>query len=184
MQADAVDRIVEQWQRERPELDASTMGVFGRLVRASKLAEADQERLFARFGLSGSEFDLLFTLRRTGPPYRLNPTALRRAAMVTSGGMTKRLDRLETLGLIRRLPDPADRRGVLVELLPAARRLADEVVEAHLENQQTLLATLSPPEQARVVAGLRLLLRALEQTEPAEPPAPATRRGRRTSRSA
>jgi DNA-binding MarR family transcriptional regulator len=154
------------------------MAVFGRLVRASKLTEAEQERVFARYGLSGPELDLLFTLRRTGPPYRLNPTALRRAAMVTSGGMTKRLDRLESLGLVRRLPDPGDRRGVLVELLPRARRLADEVVEVHLENQQRLLSPLSAAEQEQVVDGLRLLLGALEQAESEPPPAGATRRGR------
>jgi DNA-binding MarR family transcriptional regulator len=104
--------------------------------------------------------------------------------MVTSGGMTKRLDRLEALRLIRRLPDPADRRGVLVELLPEARRLADEVVEAHLGNHERLLAGLSTSERARVVDGLRLLLGVLERAEPESPPAAATRRGRRTSRSA
>ena len=100
------------------------------------------------------------------------------AAMVTSGGMTKRLDRLESLGLVRWLPDPGDRRGVLVELLPRARRLADEVVEVHLENQGRLLSPLSPAERQRVVDGLRLLLGVLEQAEPEQPAASATRRGR------
>jgi DNA-binding MarR family transcriptional regulator len=180
---DAVDAIIAGWKRERPDLDPSPMGVFGRIVRASKLTEAQQEALFGRYGLSGPELDLLFTLRRAGPPYRLNPTALRRAAMVTSGGMTKRLDRLEALGHIRRLPDPSDRRGVQVELQPGAIHLTDEVVDAHLANERRLLEPLSPAERKRVANALRIVLLALEDAEP--PPEPlATRRARRTSRSA
>jgi DNA-binding MarR family transcriptional regulator len=182
---DAVDRIIEGWKRERRDLDPSPMGVFGRVVRASKLTEAQQEQLFGRYGLTGPELDLLFTLRRAGPPYRLNPTALRRAAMVTSGGMTKRLDRLEALGHVRRLPDPTDRRGVLVELQPGAIRLTDEVVDAHLANEERLLASLSATERDRIADALRTLLLVLEDAEP--PPeqlSATTRRGRRTSRSA
>jgi DNA-binding MarR family transcriptional regulator len=162
MPPDAVDAIVEQWRRERPDLDPTPMEVFGRVVRAGRLTEDRQLPTFARYGLTGPDFDLLATLRRTGAPFRLTPTVLRRTAMVSSGGMTKRIDRLERLGHVTRVPDPSDRRGVLVELTPAAVRLVDEVVVEHLANEERLLAPLAPDQRQQVVKALRLLLAALE----------------------
>jgi DNA-binding MarR family transcriptional regulator len=143
MPPDAVDAIVEQWRRERPDLDPSPMEILGRVVRAGRLTEERQRATFARHGLTGSDFDLLATLRRSGRPFRLTPTALRRSAMVSSGGMTKRIDRLERLGFVARSPDASDRRGVLVELTPAALQLIDEVVVDHLENEERMLAPLA-----------------------------------------
>ncbi len=163
---DAVDLIVEQWRRERPDCDASPMEIFGRLVRAARLAEASQDVVFARFGLTGPDFDVLATLRRTGEPFRLSPTELRRTSMVSSAGVTKRIDRLERMGLVRRLPDPTDRRGVLIELTTRARRRVDEVVEEHLENEERLLAPLSAGQRQRVAGSLRLLLACLEDASP------------------
>jgi len=163
---DAVDLIVEQWRRERPDCDASPMEIFGRLVRAERLVEASQEEVFGRFGLTGPDFDVLATLRRAGEPFRLSPTELRHTTMVSSAGVTKRIDRLERMGLVRRLPDPTDRRGVLIELTARARRRVDEVVEEHLENEERLLARLSAGQRLRVAGSLRLLLACLED-EPA-----------------
>ena len=168
---DAVELIVEQWRRERPDCDVSPMEIFGRLVRAARLVEASQDVVFARYGLTGPDFDVLATLRRSGEPFRLTPTALRRSAMVSSAGVTKRVDRLERMRLVRRLADPADRRGVLVELTARARRLVDDVVEEHLENEERLLATLGTAQRERIARALRVLLACLESE-------PATRPGR------
>jgi DNA-binding MarR family transcriptional regulator len=160
---DAVDAIVAQWRRERPDLDHAPIEIFGRLVRAGRLAEARQDVVFARFGLTGPDYDILATLRRSGEPYRLTPTALRRTAMVSSGGMTKRIDRLERLGHVRRVADPGDRRSVLVELTPGAHAVLDDIVVAHLGNEEAMLASLDARRRAAVVAALRDLLAALEE---------------------
>src|SRR3569832_1575086 len=114
---DRAARAIEQWRRERPDLDVSPMGAIGRLNEASALIARDRlAPVFARFGLQSGEFDVLATLRRSGAPYALTPTELYEATMVTSGAMTARLDRLEKAGLIQRAPHPNDRRGVVVQL--------------------------------------------------------------------
>ena len=177
---DAVDRILEQWGLERPDLDASPMGVLGRISRAAQLVEHRVAPVFEAFGLSSADFDVLATLRRAGEPFRLNPTALSASSMVSSGGMTKRLDRLERAALVRRMADPADRRGVIVELTPAGRQLVDQAVEAHIANEERLLAALPAAQRATLVDILRVLLTALEQGESSV--APTRRRDRRTSR--
>jgi DNA-binding MarR family transcriptional regulator len=121
MTADAVDRIVEQWASERAELDTTAMEVFGRVIRLARLAGDEVGRVYDQHGIGRPEFDVLATLRRSGPPYQLSPGSLAAAMMMSSGGTTARLDRLEQRGLIRRSADPDDRRGVLVALTePAA----------------------------------------------------------------
>jgi DNA-binding MarR family transcriptional regulator len=141
-------KAVEQWRKERPDLDARPMAVLGALSEAANLVS--KERLapvFARFGLQPGEFDVLATLRRSGPPYALTPTALYEATMVTSGAMTNRLDRLESAGLISRAPHPADRRGVVVQLTDKGRALIDDAVTAHVENEHQILSSLTKEEQ-------------------------------------
>jgi DNA-binding MarR family transcriptional regulator len=162
MEQDHVDSILAQWRRERPDLDSSPMGVIGRISRAERTLGASLERLFAGFGLSRGEFDVLATLRRSGSPYRLTPTALFTDLMLSSGGMTNRLDRLERAGLIARSPDPSDRRGTLVELTPRGQELVDAAVAAHLANEQRLLEALSADEREQLAGLLRKLLRSLE----------------------
>src|SRR5437773_10256855 len=110
---DQVSHILEQWKQVRPDLDVSPMGVIGRLLRLARVLERGLEATFASFGLSRWSFDVLATLRRSGPPYRLSPTQLFQAMMVTSGTMTNRIDRLEQEGLVARFDDPDDRRGIL-----------------------------------------------------------------------
>jgi DNA-binding MarR family transcriptional regulator len=155
--ADAVDRILEQWARERPELDASPMGVLGRVMRLAHELDQPVQRVFRRFGLSRGEFDVLASLRRAGDPYRLAPGELGASMMVTSGAVTKRVDRLELAGLVSREPDPEDRRGVLVKLTAEGRRLVDEAVEEHLANEERLLAGLSRGERQELARLLRKL---------------------------
>jgi DNA-binding MarR family transcriptional regulator len=150
---DGVDRIIEQWARERPDLDTSAMEVFGRVYRLAKVSGDEVERAYARFGIGRSEFDVLATLRRSGPPYELSPGALAGSMMLSSGGTTARLDRLEKAGLVRRVPSPTDRRGVLVRLTDRGREVIDHAVGAGLAEQRRLLSHL-PPAKVRQLAGL------------------------------
>jgi len=159
---DQVDRIVEQWARERPDLDTTAMAVFGRIFRLARLGGDEVEQVYGRFGIGRPEFDVLATLRRSGPPYALSPGALAASMMISSGGTTARLDRLERGGLVRRSPDPHDRRALLVELTDRGRALVDDAVAAGLQRQQELLALLPPRKQAQLTALLRDLLAPLE----------------------
>jgi DNA-binding MarR family transcriptional regulator len=162
MERDHVDNILAQWQRERPDLDPTPMGVIGRISRAARTLGRALDTTFAGFGLNSGEFDVLATLRRAGPPYRLTPTALFTDLMLSSGAMTNRLDRLEQAGLIARTPDPSDRRGTLVGLTPRGQELVDAVVTAHVANEHHLLAALSSVEREQLAQLLRTLLRSLE----------------------
>jgi DNA-binding MarR family transcriptional regulator len=154
---DGVDTILEQWQRERPDLDSSPIGVIGRISRLARELEVRLEPVYKAHGLEPGWHDVLATLRRTGPPYQLRPTELTDALMLTSSGTTKRLDRLEYAGLITRAPDPADRRGTLITLTSKGLELIDDVTEAHLDNERDLLAALSESEQRRLGELLRKL---------------------------
>lgn len=153
---------MEQWRRERPDLDVSPMGVIGRLNEASSLIARDRlAPVFARFGLQSGEFDVLATLRRSGAPYALTPTELYEATMVTSGAMTARLDRLEKAGLTRRAPHPSDRRGVVVELTTKGRELTDEALTAHVANEHEILAGLTPEDREMLAKLLEKLIGSL-----------------------
>jgi DNA-binding MarR family transcriptional regulator len=159
---DRAARAVEQWQKERPDLDVRPMSVLGRLKEAASLISRDRlNPLFGRFGLQAGEFDVLATLRRSGAPYALTPTALYEATMVTSGAMTNRLDRLEKAGLIARGPHPEDRRGVIVQLTEKGRSLIDEAVTAHVDNEHQVLAGLTRAEQDRLAELLEKLIRSV-----------------------
>ena len=159
---DPVDRLLAQWARERPDLDTSPMGVVGRITRVARLIDVAQRETFARFDLDPAGFDVLATLRRSGPEYALTPGELMRSAMVTSGAVTQRLDRLERRGLVTRAPHPEDGRAVRVELTEAGRRLVDEVLPAHLATEERLIADLSPGDRG----ALADLLRRLDVVEP------------------
>jgi DNA-binding MarR family transcriptional regulator len=155
-------QAVKQWRKERPDLDARPMAVLGALSEAANLVS--KERLapvFARFGLQSGEFDVLATLRRSGSPYALTPTALYEATMVTSGAITNRLDRLENSGLISRAPHPGDRRGVVVQLTDKGRALIDEAVTAHVANEHQILSGLTKEEQDTLAKLLAKLVSSL-----------------------
>ncbi|WP_030691802.1 MarR family winged helix-turn-helix transcriptional regulator [Streptomyces globisporus] len=153
MEPDAIAAIVDQWKRERPDLDATPMLVIGRLFR---LAQALDQRLrppFAEAGLGSGDFDLLAALRRAGEPYALSAGELSRTALVTTGAITKRVDRLEARGLVARTVDEADSRGRLITLTAEGVALTDELIAVHLDNQRRLLAGLGEGERADL-AGL------------------------------
>ncbi len=162
MEFDPVDRILGQWQRERPDLDVSPMGIVGRITRLAKHLERSIQEKFAEFGLTLGEFDVLATLRRSGQPYQLSPTELFNALMVTSGTMTHRLDRLEKAELIDRLPDPSDRRGTIITLTEKGFNLIEEAVTAHIANEHRILSALETSEREELIFLLRKLLVSFE----------------------
>jgi DNA-binding MarR family transcriptional regulator len=164
---DAVDAIVEQWHRERPDLDPSAKHVTGRIVRLSGLFQQAWSDAFASLGINESDYGILAPLRRAGAPYELTPTELARHKMMTSGGMTAAIDRLERKGLLGRAPNPADRRGSLVRLTDEGVRVIDAAMARHADVEHALVATLGRKDRDRLVALLRRLLRSLD--DPSEP---------------
>lgn len=154
---DGVEAILGQWQRERPELDTSPIAVIGRISRLCRDIERRLEPVYAASGLEPGWYDVLATLRRAGPPYRLRPSDFAAALMLTSSGTTKRLDRLEAAGHITREPDPGDRRSVLIALTPRGRQLIDKATAKHLANERHILSGLSAAEQHELAGLLRKL---------------------------
>ena len=155
---DGVDWIIEQWAHERPDLETTAMAVFGRIFRLARLAGDEVERSYAVFGIGRAEFDVLATLRRAGEPYELSPGALAASMMLSTGGTTARLDRLEKAGHAARRPSPTDRRGVLVRLTPQGKDVVDRALGAGLAQQQRLLSHLPPATQRELANLLRLVL--------------------------
>lgn len=158
-----VKQAIAQWQREMPALDLLPMEVFGHLKTTQLLTRNYLEAFFQRYGLQLGEFDVLATLRRAGMPYTLGPTQLFETLMVSSGGMTNRLDRLEKAGLIARTPNPADRRGTLVSLTQKGLELMERIVPLHVENEARALHALSREEQELLNELLGKLIAGLEE---------------------
>ncbi|PZP52419.1 MAG: MarR family transcriptional regulator [Agrobacterium fabrum] len=159
---DHVDHILAQWHRERPDLDVGPMGLLGRLNRLSTHLGREVEAVLLKHGLSSSAFDVLATLRRSGPPYRLSPGDLLAMTMVSSGTMTNRIDQLEKAGLVERVHNPQDRRSVLISLTKRGFAVVEDAAGAHVENQHRLIAHLSEEERATLN---RLLKRFLQDFE-------------------
>ncbi len=155
---DEVDRLVEAWARERSDLDLGPMEVLSRVTRLGHHLDRARRQAFAEHHLEPWEFDVLAALRRAGAPYELSPGRLIRETLVTSGTMTNRVDRLEARGLVERLPDPHDRRGVLVRLSPDGRTTVDGALEGLLRRERDLLAGLSAADRKRLAGLLRELV--------------------------
>ncbi|WP_329534153.1 MarR family transcriptional regulator [Streptomyces sp. NBC_01450] len=155
---DPVDAIVEQWATVRPDLDTAAMEVFGRVFRLARTMGDRMEKAYAPHGISRGEFDVLATLRRSDAPYTLSPRQLSATLMLTTGGMTGRLDKLERAGLLRRSPDPHDRRGLQVTLTDKGLRLIDEAVTAGLAVQTEALAHLDEERAGQLADLLRELV--------------------------
>ncbi|WAL76142.1 MarR family transcriptional regulator [Kitasatospora sp. YST-16] len=163
---DHVARIQAAWQRERPDLDVAPQGVIGRLHRVATLLTHELCAVYARYDLGEGEFDVLAALRRAGAPYERAPGELAAHTMVTTGAVTKRIDRLERAGLVTRRTATEDRRGRVVALTDAGRDLIDRAFTDHIRNEHRLLATLTPAEADRLEA---LLTDWLARLEPADP---------------
>ncbi|MBO0690856.1 MAG: MarR family transcriptional regulator [Candidatus Dormibacteraeota bacterium] len=158
---DAVDAVVQQWRRERPDLDLSGMGTLARIAQLSAALRPAVERVFERHGLNQGEFDVLAALRRAGPPYTLIPSQLSDALMMSRAGMTGRLDRLEAAGLVERSLDPADRRSFRVSLSARGLQVIDAAVAEHAANVERLISALTPEQRQALDHALRTLLRAV-----------------------
>ena len=171
-----VDLMIERWERERPELDASSLAIIARVTRLARAIDEDAAAALREFNLSDVEFQLLAAIR-TAPESRAAPRTLLQPLMVTSGGLTNRIDRLEAAGFVVRAPNPEDRRGVFLELTPRGRDLVDRVTTAYLQNQEELLReALTENERAKLAPLLRKLLESLSarnmRRRPAPQPAP------------
>jgi DNA-binding MarR family transcriptional regulator len=142
-----VDELVGQWRAERPDLDLDAMATVARLLLVGAAVQHELAERAAGYGVQVPEADILFTLRRSGPPYRLLPSKLSESLLVSSGTLTNRLDRLEAKGLVERRPNPDDRRSVEVALTERGRELADEAVTEHVENETRMLAPLTKAER-------------------------------------
>ena len=156
-----VKQAIAQWQQEMPDLDLLPMEVVGYLKTTQLLAQERLQAFFKEYGLQAGEFDVLATLRRSGPPYRLGPTQLFETLMISSGGMTSRLDRLEKSSLIARSPNPEDRRGTLVSLTEKGMTLMEEMIPRHVENEARMLTALNREEQQALSKLLSKLLEGL-----------------------
>ncbi|OED46450.1 transcriptional regulator [Rhodobacteraceae bacterium (ex Bugula neritina AB1)] len=143
-----VDFVTQQWERERPDLDVTAMGIIGRVARLYLAYQREMHKTFAEFGLNAAKFDVLATLRRSGAPYALSPGDLLKATMVASGTMTNRLDRLEADGLVKREVNPQDSRSFLVGLTEQGFALIDRAVTAHVQTQAQLVEGLSSGDMA------------------------------------
>ncbi len=155
---DFIDHLIDQWERERPDLDARLMAVPSRIRRISRLIDRRLEETWSRFGLGRGGFDVLAALRRAGPPHRLSPTDLYSSLLLSSGAMTNRIDRLEEAGLVVREPDPEDRRGVLVCLTSKGKEVVDEAVVAVIDTYRELFAPLTPEEWEILASLLRKVM--------------------------
>jgi DNA-binding MarR family transcriptional regulator len=155
---DEVDELVAAWRAQRPDLDVEPMQVLSRISRLARHLDIARRGAFADHGLETWEFDVLSALRRQGPPFQLTPGALLRATLVTSGTMTNRIDRLAAAGLVRREPDPRDKRGVLVTLTEQGVERADAALADLLRRERALLAGLDHDERQHLADLMRILL--------------------------
>ncbi|MFD9909770.1 MarR family winged helix-turn-helix transcriptional regulator [Streptomyces sp. NPDC059063] len=163
---DGVDAIIDQWAAVRPDLETTPMELFGRVYRVAQAMGERTEKVYRQLGITRGEFDVIATLRRSGEPYTLSPRQLSSTLMLTTGGMTGRLDKLERAGLLRRSPDPHDRRGLQVTLTDEGRELVDRAVSAGLDAQHVALTAsgLDKAETYQLVGLLRRLLAGTQST--------------------
>lgn len=160
MKRDPFDTVRDQWVQERPDLDTSGLEVLWRISFLHKDLRRATGRRLSKVDLPNWAFDVLASLRRQGPPFQMSPTALCETAMLTSGAMTNRLDRLEDAGLVERRPDPDDRRGLSVQLTERGRELVDKALKIRFEHANQVLASLSESERSQLVGLLRKLVAA------------------------
>jgi DNA-binding MarR family transcriptional regulator len=160
--SDRIDEIVEQWGRERPDVDTRAMALIGRIQRAAAAVRPRLDEVHAKHGLTGESFDVLAALRRSGPPFILTPTELYRQLMLSSGAVTNRVDHLEARGLVAREPDDVDRRSIRVRLTTKGKQLIDRALTAHARNESSILGVLTAAERDQVSALLRKALLAWE----------------------
>jgi len=169
---DAVDKKLAIWAAQLPELDLATEGVVGRIQHLDKRLRRSMEETLSEFGLDYGQWVVLGALRSAGPPYRRSAGALAKVLDLTSGAMTSRLDRMESAGLVQRLPDPDDRRGVKIEITDKGSQLWRDAVGVQAAKEQMVAAALTPTEKERLSELLRRLVLSFEAAD-AERAAPS-----------
>ncbi|UOR00531.1 MarR family winged helix-turn-helix transcriptional regulator [Leucobacter allii] len=169
-QEDEVDQIVADWSRARPDLDLAPLAIFSRLWRVSKHLDRARSHAFERSGLTAWEFDVLAVLRRSGEPFMQSPKVLVQQTLVSSGTMTNRIDRMAERGLVRRLTDPNDGRGVLVELTANGLTLVDAAMTRLSDAEERMLGGLPRSERERLTVLLRRLSQSIDRFEPVTEP--------------
>lgn len=175
---DSIGELVHAWEHERPDLESWPFAIFGRIWRLSATLLGNAENWLEPIGLTFESFSVIVTLRRAGAPYEMNPTALYRESLLSSGAITNRIDRVEAEGLVKRLPDPNDRRGTIVRLTPKGRALADRAIKLHFEALAESLSGLDTVERAQLTGLLgKLLLSVEEQKRQDAPKGRGARRG-------
>ena len=162
MTQDLLDRLIEDWKGQRPELDARAMGVVGRVLQLGRMLENRAGKALRRFEIHYTDLDVLATLRRSGAPFRLTPTELRRSVLITSGAMTAVLDRLERAGLLRRVEDPSDRRVRAVELTDDGRERIDRAIEVRFREAEMALTGLDSEQREALANLLRTLILSID----------------------
>ena len=155
---DRVDKIIQQWHKERPDLDVEPMEIIGRFKQVSQYLYREMDKTFAAYGLNAASFDVLATLRRSGPPYGLTPSELMNSTMVTSGTMTNRINQLVIAGLVIRTENPLDARGYIIKMTDEGRLLIDQVLKEHVKTQAKLLTALSEKDKLTLNSVLKKLL--------------------------
>ena len=161
--SDSIEVLLAEWLRERPDLDPRPFAIFGRIWRLSASLLGNAEKWLAPVGLSFKSFSVIVTLRRSGPPYELNPTKLYRKSLLSSGAITNRIDRVEAEGLVKRLPDPKDRRGTIVRLTAKGRALADRAIKLHFAALAKELSGIDRAERDQLATLLSKLLLSVEE---------------------
>ena len=164
--SDEVDGVVEAWRRERPDLAVEPMQVWSRIDRLAGILDERRKRAFSAHDLEAWEFDVLAVLRRSGHPYRLSPKILVQQTMVSSGTMTNRIDRMVERDLVRRLTDPNDGRGVLVEMTAQGQTLVDAAMTRLADAEERLIGGMPRAERERLAALLRKLALSVDRFNP------------------
>lgn len=159
---DLLDMLLKDWQRERPDLDSSSMEVVGRILYLGKKIEKQTSLALREFGIYYTDLDVLATLRRVGDPYELSPTELRKSVLITSGAMTALLDRLKKMGLLYRKTDPNDGRVSLAVLSEKGKNLIDLAIKSRFESAELVLSNLNPEEKKQLALHLKKLVLSLE----------------------
>ena len=162
---DSIARIISEWERERPDLDGTAVGIHGRIIRLAAHMLRRTNGWLDPLGLSWEAFSLIVTLRRSGKPYELRPTDILKESLLTSGAVTNRIDRVEEMGLVERIPAKGDRRSHSIRLTAAGRRLADKAIEMHFVALKRSFDTLTEPEQKQLANLLAKLLSGAEDEQ-------------------
>jgi len=160
---DRVDKIIAQWNEERPDLDVAPMALVGRFKLITQHLAREMDKTFAAHGLTHASFDVLATLRRSGPPYGLSPGDLLASTMVTSGTMTNRIDQLEKVNLVERIRNPDDGRSVIISLTDSGFTAVNAALAAHMETQARLTSDLSEKDSTTLKKLLSKFLKGLEE---------------------